>query len=1109
MSLYMRHRSLGDSDDYMKIKMRPTMSLNQFLDEQTKAKWPRVSYDKIILEAEALVLRGECTFGVGEGDCLVNLFVSQILSQQTIRGNTLTAFFNYIARSYKTPNFVSLQSYRILFKECSNTLARQFKIAARLMYLLTNILHHQPAAILSFPNPSDEINCLFKALSSICFTENGDIINNPSLIKTVLSFYAILPTRLQSICPFLWINYLSLDSLPCRMLTITVLSSAYSECQDQQYRQQRSQVHQPTMGRSICSSDTQVTAATLALRALCSYFRGADQCLAAAECARADRLSYTPYSQLLGSSLLNFYGLLETCFRGIMESPSPSNEFVTAYLSTFRLFWTTVSPSKLNLDTSFILTHAKDHPPGSRWIILSVAGSVLNGIKREILRRNYVPSKDSDALLPLVQSQMPLFITVSKRVLLLLDTAKSGANVECEQELFTSVEYLAAFFGLFPVIGHFAELFPFMPSLKICFAEDGTNIPLSVLRCLTLHEANESSARLSTTSWLDCRLSSYFGSAVTVDLLHILNITSFTASGESAVQQEYTTERDITDTFMGCRRHRKNQHQTVAIAPASSSQDALFSASQPYLFIYALMHKELSLATQAGTVSITKELSFSFLNSAIDEVLGTLIMDQLLTCSTFLLNSATDVDTLLKGMELLCLLSKFPLYYLEELPVADMLTIFRLSVQAVDICMKAWPSFQANAASATEEDERSFSLKLIDLFAHSVNSYCHLLESDVISKELSRDEEELAIDREATSLIYTLLSHSEYPTKVHCKVVIGIMALLRRHETSIDAQKVLQGSDLLLLSLKLCQNQNRLQGYMIRIIRFLFMRITIEAIRTNSILGLPLNTTLYCILDGLLGRDRICFNSISSLNALFTRLGELDFSEASFETVSQRDDMVSRAIASLASQSFFKRITPANGGIVIQLIALLESIFSEEYLKSFNSSVLELIFSHVVYLSNIIPQLQRDQKEAKRQLRKLVISLAIGLFGKGAPDPPEPVVAILGNYRPILLEHLAADRTTLSFHLHDAQRRVDRLQSLASLESSQAGTNKGNQPLSTSVENVTKSDLHSTCITVTDADRAAAKESLAKVRTRYETCSAMIDRFYSILGIAEGAVLEL
>lgn len=84
-------------------------------------------------------------------------------------------------------------------------------------------------------------------------------------------------------------------------------------------------------------------------------------------------------------------------------------------------------------------------------------------------------------------------------------------------------------------------------------------------------------------------------------------------------------------------------------------------------------------------------------------------------------------------------------------------------------------------------------MKLIDLFAHAVSSYCHLLESDVISKELSRDEEELAIDREATMLISTLLSHSNYPTKVHCKVVIGIMALLRRHETPTDAQRVLQG----------------------------------------------------------------------------------------------------------------------------------------------------------------------------------------------------------------------------------------------------------------------------------------------------------------------------
>lgn len=1094
----------------IKIEMKPVVTLNQFLDGRIKAQRPPIRYDKLVLEAEALVLQNGCTFGSGEGDCLINLFVSQILPQQTIRGDTITSFFNYIARSYKTPNFVSVQSYRMLFKECSNSLTRHFKIAARLVYLLTNILHHRSAAILSFPNPLDEIACLFKTLATICFMESGSVTSNHSLIKTVFSFYMTLPTRLQSICPLLWTSYISLDSLPCRVLTITLLSSAYDEHRSRPHQWQTLQADQHVIASTPYSDHPGDTAAILALKALSSYFRGAEQCMAAAECSRADRLNYTPYSQLLGSSLVNFYGLLESCFHEIMKSSNQSSEFVAAYLSMFRLFWTTVSPSKLNLDISFILAYTENPPAGFRWTsILSMAGSVLSGMKREILRRNYVPSKDSDVLIPLVQSQIPLFITVSRRVLTLLESIGSDITVEHEKELFMSVEYLATFFGIFPVIGHFAELFPFIPSLKICFTEDGTNIPLSVLQRLTLHDPHEYGTRLSTTSWLDCQLCSYFSSAVTVDLLHILNITSFTASGEPVSQQEYTAERDITDTFMGCRGHRKKQHQAVAIVPTAPSQDNIFSASQPYLFVHALIRNELAAATQAGAVSITKEMPFSFLNSALDEVLGTLIMDQLLTCSIFLLNNAADIDTLLRGMELLCLLSKFPLYYLEELPVADMLNIFQLSLRAVNICIKAWPSFQSTIATLAQGDEKAFSMKLIDLFAHAVSSYCHLLESDVISKELSRDEEELAIDREATMLISTLLSHSNYPTKVHCKVVIGIMALLRRHETPTDAQRVLQGSDLLLLSLKFCQNQNRLQGYMIRVIRFLFMRINLEAIQTNSILGLPLNTTLYCILDGLTGRDRICFNSISSLNALFTRLGELDFSNASSETISQRDDMVSRTITQLASQSFSKRITPANGGIVIQLITLLESIFSGEYLKNFNPNVLELIFYLAVYLSNIIPQLQQYQKEAKRHLRKLIISLAVGLFGKNVPDPPKSAITILSNYRPILLEHLAADQTTLSFHLHDAQKRVDRLQTPSCLEHSQLRTTEGIQLSPISEEKLAQLDSCSIRATATDTDRATATKSLARIKARYDTCSAMIARLYEILGIAEGTVLEL
>lgn len=1091
------------------------IALNQLIDSQIRTRRQRVSYDKLIIEAEALVARNGCTFGPGEGDCLINLFSFQILSQPTISGAVLTSFFNYIARSYKIPNFVSVQRYGALFKECSKAVAQHPKIAARLMYLLTNILHHRPAAILSLPNPSDEISSLFKTLKLICFTEDGDIIDNQSLLKTAFSFYTTIPIRLQSVCPFLWTNYISSDSLPCRVLTITLLSSTRNECQQQQIQSpltpESSDVDTSVITNQSYTDNAQIVAATLALKALSSYFRGAEQCLAMAEYSKTDRLSYTPYSQLLGSSLLNFYELLESCFREVMESPDLSHEFIAAYLSVFRLFWTTVSPSKLHLDINLILAYAETYHTGSKWLsILSVAGSVLNGMKKEILRRNYVSSKDSDTLIPLVQAQIPLFIKVSKRVLSLLENIENNISVECEQELFASIEYLAIFFGAFPIIGHFAELFPFLPSLKICFTEDGINIPLSVLRRLSLHEVDEGNARIHNISWLECQLSSYFGSAVTVDLLHILNITSFTASGDSVVQQDYTMERDITDTFMGCHGRKKKQHQAVVVAPtsSSSSQDAPFNASQPYLFIYALMRKELTLAMHTGAVSITKEIPYSFLNSALDELLGTLIMDQLLTCSTFLLKNATDINTLLNGIELLCLLAKFPLYYLEELPVVDMLNIFRLSVQSVSICTEAWSSFQSNATTLTLDDEKTFSPKLIDLFAHSVSSYCHLLESDIISKELSRDEEELAIDREAASLISIILSHNDYPTKVHCKVVIGIMALLRRHETPLDMQKVLHGSDLLLLSLKLCQNQNRLQGYMIRIIRFLFVRVTVEAIQTNSILDLPLNTTLYCILDGLLGRDRICFNSLSSLGTLFTRLGELDFSNASPEVISQKTDMVSRVICQLSSENFSKRITPANGGIVIQLIALLTSIFSCEYLKSFNPNVLTLIFKFCAYLSTIIPQLQQYQKEAKRHMRKLIISVAICLFGKDAPNPQEPVVTILNNYRPILLEHLAADQTMLSFHLHDAQKRMDRLQISSSLQHSQVSKIREKQHQVTSDETYVESDSYSIRATATDTERVAAKDNLVKIKSRYDICTAMIARLYEILGIAEGTVLE-
>lgn len=281
----------------------------------------------------------------------------------------------------------------MLFKECSNSLTRHFKIAARLVYLLTNILHHRSAAILSFPNPLDEIACLFKTLATICFMENGSVTSNHSLIKTVFSFYMTLPTPAKHL-PLLWTSYISLDSLPCRVLTITLLSSAYDEHRSRPHQRQTLQADQHVIASTPYSDHPGDTAAILALKALSSYFRGAEQCMAAAECSRADRLNYTPYSQLLGSSLVNFYGLLESCFHEIMKSSNQSSEFVAAYLSMFRLFWTTVSPSKLNLDISFILAHTENPPAGFRWTsILSMAGSVLSGMKREILRRNYVPQR--------------------------------------------------------------------------------------------------------------------------------------------------------------------------------------------------------------------------------------------------------------------------------------------------------------------------------------------------------------------------------------------------------------------------------------------------------------------------------------------------------------------------------------------------------------------------------------------------------------------------------------------------------------------------------------------------------------------------------------------
>lgn len=167
-----------------------------------------------------------------------------------------------------------------------------------------------------------------------------------------------------------------------------------------------------------------------------------------------------------------------------------------------------------------------------------------------------------------------------------------------------------------------------------------------------------------------------------------------------------------------------------------------------------------------------------------------------------------------------------------------------------------------------------------------------------------------------------------------------------------------------------------------------------------------------------------------------------------------------------------------------------------------------MIFNLAVYLSNIIPQLQQYQKEAKGICASLSFLLLLASLVKRTRSP-KSTITILSNYRPILLEHLAADQTTLSFHLHDAQKRVDRLQTPSCLEHSQLRTTEGIQLSPISEEKLAQLDSCSIRATATDTDRATATKSLARIKARYDTCSAMIARLYEILGIAEGTVLEL
>ncbi|TNJ27724.1 hypothetical protein GMRT_14934 [Giardia muris] len=704
-----------------------------------------------------------------------------------------------------------------------------------------------------------------------------------------------------------------------------------------------------------------------ALRSLSLFLRNTRSFTSLAERPSNRTMTYIPYGYLVGEALIEMHSLLERLFLACAEELVDLRE---AIYKALEALWLSITPSRVCLDLPGYVdrTSFREVSRMSTYSLKAMT-TVLLSIKKEVSCRGFNCNKSGPTLASMVQEYIDPFVSSCSQVV-----ERFSSDPESVERY---IPFLAAFFGLYPTCGHIAEILASFPQMDRYRGRDGERIlPLEALRLLGL-------IGVEAPTLQHCYISSRFAAALAPDVLFILGVTSFHGHLDEPGTIDPMGGLVRTHSFFRGQVGTKRTRPQDAVRVQEYTGTRGVDESAGYQFLKLLVLRDIE-----GCEGLRMGVSNTMLNGSIDEIVADYVFN--LIMQTIALLSQQEFTMSVQLVDFFCLIGRLPLLYFEGLMVSEMyvLTDFLLGY----------------AEHLVPRDLGE------ELLPHVIGALCHMLESSIVGEELGEP-----FDLRAANVILQLLRNPAL-SRSNCKAVIGIVGLLNRGSEALTETC----ASLVKSALELCRRQNRLQGYITRVLTCLFEKLTPEALVGAPWYGTTFQTVLTETMNGLSARDRIAFNSLCSCEVVLNRLDVLVKEDASLDMASL---IVAKRIFLTLAGAYLNRLTGVNAGLVVQTLRVLLAGIPLLVLKPIEAFTLQSFFLVVEKASGVMQQLQQYQTTARGLLRKAVVLLVTHFLKHDEVNPDKEIFQVLQEHGQLVYDIVRTDQQALENKVHSLRTR--------------------------------------------------------------------------------------
>jgi len=292
--------------------------------------------------------------------------------------------------------------------------------------------------------------------------------------------------------------------------------------------------------------------------------------------------------------------------------------------------------------------------------------------------------------------------------------------------------------------------------------------------------------------------------------------------------------------------------------------------------------------------------------------------------------------------------------------------------------------------------------------------------------------------RDMRIALASILRENRHHLEMRCKAVLGVCAIMEWElgdGGSYRSDDSLQTLQLFARAIvPACQRKDKLQGYALRALLILAKNCTLEMLRARELFSVALDDVVNACTYGLEQRDRIAYNSLRVITALFLRfrylykahLEEFHREERLVETVS---DCVLKIIYRMRAR-VFERYKSMNAGAVGQLLRALAGINVGPGCCPIRAYELVCRFVEGLNVQMDGPDFMlREVYTSYRKVRVALVSVALTpAEGFATAVYREQIYAEARMHAPMLLEQLGGDTDEL-------RQRVERLERLSQTSS--------------------------------------------------------------------------